>query len=43
METQVNYFDDRDQQRVERRLARRLERMGYVVSLEPLPSLQPAA
>ena len=39
----VNYFDDRDPQRVERRLVRRQERMGYVVSLEPLPSLQPAA
>lgn len=39
----VTYFDDRNPQRVERRLVRRLERMGYVVSLEPPLSLQPAA
>ena len=39
----VTYFDDRNLQRVERRLVRRLERMGYVVSLEPPPSPQPAA
>jgi len=39
----VTYFDDRDRQRVERRLVGRLERLGYVVSLEPSPSLQPAA
>ena len=39
----VTYFDERDQQRVERRLVRRLERLGYVVSLEPPPRLQPAA
>ena len=39
----VTYFDDRDRQRVERRLIGRLERLGFVVSLEPSPSLQPAA
>ena len=39
----VTYFDDRDRQRVERRLVGRLERLGFVVSLEPSPSLQPAA
>ena len=39
----VTYFDERDQQRVERRLVRCLERLGYVVSLEPPPRLQPAA
>ncbi len=39
----ATYFDDRNPQRVERQLVRRLERMGYVVSLEPSPSLQPAA
>ena len=36
------YFDERDQQRVQRHLGR-LERLGYVVSLEPPPGLQPAA
>jgi transposase len=30
-----NYFDERDQQRVERRLVKRLERLGYQVSLAP--------
>jgi transposase len=30
-----NYFDERDRQRVERRLVGRLERLGYKVSLEP--------
>ena len=39
----VTYFDDRNPQRVERQLVRRLERMGYVVSLEPPPMLQPTA
>ena len=39
----VTYFDDRDRQRVERRLVGRLERLGFVVSLEPSPSPQPAA
>ena len=39
----VIYFYDRDRQRVERRLVGRLERLGFVVSLEPSPSLQPAA
>ena len=31
-----DYFDKRDQQVVERRLVRRLEGLGYKVSLEPL-------
>jgi transposase len=30
-----NYFDERDQQRVERQLVRRLERLGYQVDLKP--------
>jgi transposase len=30
-----NYFDERDRQAVERRLVRRLERLGYQVSLQP--------
>ena len=29
------YFDQREQQRLERRLVRRLERLGYAVSLQP--------
>ncbi len=29
-----NYFDERDRQHVERRLVRRLERLGYTVTLE---------
>jgi transposase len=31
----VNYFDERDRQRVERRLVRRLEALGYTVDLKP--------
>ena len=31
----VNYFDERERQSVERRLVRRLERLGYTVSLQP--------
>ena len=31
-----NYFDERDRQFVERRLVRRLEGLGYRVSLEPV-------
>jgi transposase len=31
----VNYFDERDRQAVERRLVRRLERLGYTVALAP--------
>jgi transposase len=30
-----NYFDERERQAVERRLVRRLERLGYQVSLQP--------
>ncbi len=33
-----NYFDERDRQVKERRLIHSLERLGYKVSLEPLPS-----
>ncbi len=31
----VQYFDERDRQRVERRLVHRLEALGYTVALEP--------
>jgi transposase len=31
----VRYFDDRDRQVVERRLVRRLQGLGYRVTLEP--------
>lgn len=30
-----NYFDEHDRQAVEKRLVRRLEHLGYQVSLEP--------
>lgn len=30
-----NFFDERDRQQVERRLVRRLERLGYQVELQP--------
>jgi hypothetical protein len=33
----VNYFDERDRRRVEQRLVRRLEALGYNVSLNPAP------
>lgn len=29
------YFDDRDRERVRRRLTRRLEQLGYAVTLRP--------
>jgi transposase len=32
----AHYFDERDRQGVERRLVRRLERLGYQVALEPI-------
>jgi transposase len=32
-----NYFDERDRQAVEKRLVRRLEHLGYQVSLTPIP------
>jgi transposase len=32
-----NFFDERDRQAVEKRLVRRLERLGYQVDLQPLP------
>jgi transposase len=30
-----NFFDERDRQAVEKRLIRRLERLGYQVTLQP--------
>jgi transposase len=30
-----NFFDERDRQAVEKRLVRRLERLGYQVDLQP--------
>jgi transposase len=33
-----NYFDERERLRVEKRLSRRLERLGYKVTLEPMES-----
>jgi transposase len=33
-----NYFGERDRLRVEKRLSRRLERLGYKVTLEPVES-----
>lgn len=33
-----NYFDERDRVQVEKRLSRRLERLGYQVTLEPIES-----
>jgi transposase len=38
-----NYFDQRNQQRVERQLVRRLERLGYLVDLKPCPEPTEAA
>jgi hypothetical protein len=32
-----NYFDERDQRVVQRRLVQRLERLGYNVTLQPAP------
>ena len=32
----AHYFDQRDRQRVERRLVHRLEALGYTVSLQPV-------
>ncbi len=32
----VTYFDERDRQAVERRLVKRLQNLGYDVSLRPL-------
>jgi transposase len=34
-----NYFDERDRLRVEKHLSRRLERLGYKVTLEPMESM----
>ena len=33
------YFDERDRQAVQRRLIRRLEALGYAVSLQPTSTL----
>jgi transposase len=38
-----NYFDERDRQRVERRLVHRLEQLGFTVTLEPTEPADPAA
>jgi transposase len=38
-----NYFDERNQQRLERQLVRRLERLGYLVDLKPCPEPTEAA
>jgi transposase len=32
-----NYFDERDRQQTEKRLVRRLEKLGYQVQLQPVP------
>jgi hypothetical protein len=32
-----NYFDERERQATEKRLVRRLEKLGYQVVLEPAP------
>ena len=34
----MTFFDERDRQRVERRLVHRLEALGYVVALHPAAS-----
>jgi transposase len=34
----AHYFDERDRTGVEKRLVRRLEQLGYAVSLQPLPT-----
>lgn len=34
-----NYFDEHDRQAVEKRLVRRLEKLGYEVSLQPTPQV----
>jgi len=39
----ANYFDERDRQRVERQLVRRLEQLGHKVTLEPAAPAHPAA
>ncbi len=31
-----NYFDERDRQAIEKRLVRRLQRLGYQVELQPV-------
>jgi transposase len=34
----ANYFDERDRQAVQRRLVRRLEQLGYQVTIQPAPT-----
>jgi hypothetical protein len=34
----AGYYDERRQQQLLRRLQRRMERLGYKVTLEPLPA-----
>jgi phage pi2 protein 07 len=36
-ELEGNYFDEWDRQAVQKRLVRRLEKLGYQVKLEPTP------
>ena len=39
----VHYFAERDRQAAQRWLVRRLETLGYTVSVEPAPGASPAA
>lgn len=34
-----NYFDERERQATEKRLVRRLEKLGYQVALQPAPQV----
>jgi transposase len=38
-----NYFDQQDKEGVSRRLVKRLERLGYKISLKPLPAMESTA
>jgi transposase len=42
LELGANYFDEREHVQVERRLVRRLERLGYDVTLQPIAASQTA-
>jgi transposase len=39
----ANYFDERDRQAVQRRLVRRLEQLGYQVTVQPATAPAEAA
>ncbi len=43
LELGANYFDQQDKERISRRLTKRLEQLGYQVSLEPQPSISTPA